>query len=93
MRLGRTMPRQSSKAGLGGVWLGDAAQADLSVGCGGQDDVVRLNARELFEDGARGISQAGAALPHLQALHQPGPANIAPKPKPRGIARQIPWCG
>lgn len=31
---------------------------------------MRLNAREFFEDGARGIPQAGALLPHLEALPQ-----------------------
>ena len=40
------------------------------MSCGGQDDIVRLNARELFEDCARGVSEARTALPHLQALPQ-----------------------
>jgi hypothetical protein len=38
--------------------------------CCRQDDVVGLNAGELFQDRARGVSEAGAALPHLQALPQ-----------------------
>src|SRR5258708_39559346 len=40
------------------------------MGCRRQDDVVRLNAREFFEDRARGVSETGAALPHLEALPQ-----------------------
>src|SRR5436309_15434720 len=38
---------------LGVVGLSDAAQADLGVCRGGQDDVVRLDASELIEHGAR----------------------------------------
>ena len=53
------------ECGLSGVWLGDAPQTDLAVSCSGQDHIMRLNAGELFEDGARGVSEARAALPHL----------------------------
>ena len=56
--------------GLCRVWLGHTAQANLAVRCGRQDDVLGLNAREFFEDGARGIAETCAALPHLQALPQ-----------------------
>ena len=38
--------------------------------CGRQDHVMRLDARKLFEDRARRISKACAALPHLEALPQ-----------------------
>ena len=56
---------------LGGVGLSDAAQAGiLAVRCGRQDHVMRLDARKLFEDRARRISKACAALPHLEALPQ-----------------------
>ena len=68
--LGQNDAEAVEECGLSGVWLGDAPQTDLSVSCGGQDDIVRGNARELFEDGARGVSEARAALPHLQALPQ-----------------------
>jgi hypothetical protein len=40
------------------------------VGGGWQYDVVRLNSGELLEHGARGISETGALLPHLEALPQ-----------------------
>ena len=43
---------------LSRIWVGNAAQADVAVGCGGQDNVVRLNARKLFEDCARRASKA-----------------------------------
>jgi hypothetical protein len=56
--------------GLSGIGLGDASQANLAVRCGRQDDVVGLNARKLFEDGARRVSKAGALLPHLEAFPQ-----------------------
>ena len=36
--------------------------------CSRQDNVVGLNARELFEDGERRVAEAGALLPHLEAL-------------------------
>ena len=55
---------------LGGVGLSDAAQANLAVGCGRQNDIVRLNPCELFEDRARRVSKACALLPHLEALPQ-----------------------
>ncbi len=62
------------QGGLRRVWLGHAAQANLSVRCGrqddGQDDVLGLNAFEFFQDDARGIAETGAALPHLQAFPQ-----------------------
>ena len=35
-----------------------------------QHNVVGLDARKLLEDCSRGISQAGALLPHLEALPQ-----------------------
>ena len=38
--------------------------------CGRQDHVMRLDARKLFEDRARRISKACAALPHLEAFPQ-----------------------
>ena len=56
--------------GTGGVWLGDATQADMAVGWREHHDIVGLNAPKLFEGGARRISQTGAALPHLEALPQ-----------------------
>ena len=68
--LGQDDAEAIEQSGLGGVGLGDAAQADLAVGCGWQDDVVRLNACEFFEDGARRIAETCALLPHLEALPQ-----------------------
>jgi hypothetical protein len=41
------------ECGLGGIWLGDTTQPDLTEGGGRQHDVVGLDARELFKDGAR----------------------------------------
>src|SRR5437764_12820726 len=38
--------------------------------CGWQHDVMRLDAGEFFEHGARGVTKTGALLPHLQALPQ-----------------------
>ena len=43
------------EGGLGGIWLGDAAQPDLAEGGSRQDDVMRLDARELFKNGTRGV--------------------------------------
>jgi hypothetical protein len=60
MRLGKIMPRRS-RSGLCGVGLSDTAQADLAMRCGGQDDVVRLNARGLFESGSSAIAKRAAA--------------------------------
>ena len=68
--LGQDDAEAIKERGLGGVGLGDAAQADIAVRLGGQDDVVGLDARELVEDGARGVAEAGALLPHFQALPQ-----------------------
>ena len=56
-----------NERGLGGIGLGYAAQADLAMGCGRQDNVVRLNAGELFENGARGVSETGS-LCHISRL-------------------------
>ena len=56
------------QGGLGRVGARDAAQADIAVCGGGQHHVVRLNAGEFFEERARGVSDAGALLPHLQSL-------------------------
>jgi len=50
--------------------LGDATQTYLAVGGGWQHDIIRLNARELFEHGSWGIAETSAALPHLEALPQ-----------------------
>ena len=68
--LGQTEAEAIEQRGLSGIGLSDAAQADLAVGCGRQDDVVRLDAGELVEHGAREVAQAGALLPHLEALPQ-----------------------
>ena len=68
--LGQNEAEAIEERGLGGVGLSDAAQADLTVEGGWQHDVMRLNAREFFEHGAGGVSETGAALPHLQALPQ-----------------------
>jgi len=43
--------------GLRRVWLGHTTQANLAVRGGRQDDVLGLNAREFFQDGARGIAE------------------------------------
>jgi len=56
--------------GLGGVGLGDAAQAEQTLRRGGQHHVVRLDARQLLQDGPRRVAQTSAALPHRQALPQ-----------------------
>ena len=58
------------ESGLGWVWLVYAAQANLSVRCDRQDDVLGLNAFEFFQDAAWGIAETGVALPHLEALPQ-----------------------
>ena len=68
--LGQDDAEAVEQCGLSGIGLGDAAQADLAVGCGWQDDVVRLNACELFEYRARRVSETCALLPHLEALPQ-----------------------
>lgn len=48
---------------MGGIGLGDAAQANVAMGGGRQDDVVGLDAREFFEHGARGVAEARTLLP------------------------------
>jgi hypothetical protein len=58
------------ESGLCRVWLGHAAQANLTMRCGRQNDVLGLNALEFFQDSAWGIAETGAALPHLEALLQ-----------------------
>ena len=68
--LGQDDAEAVEKRRLGGVGLGDAAQSDLPVRCGRQDDVVGLDADELFEESARRVSEARALLPHLEALPQ-----------------------
>src|ERR1700722_18680156 len=68
--LGQDDAEAIKKRGLGVVGVSDTSQTDLAVRCGRQDDVVRLDAGKLFEDRARRVSEAGALLPHLQALPQ-----------------------
>ena len=58
------------ESGLCRVWLGHAAQTNLAMRCGRQNDVLGLNAFEFFQDDARRITETCAALPHLQALPQ-----------------------
>ena len=41
------------QGGLSGIGLGDTTQADVAMGRSGQHDIVRLNALQLFKDGAR----------------------------------------
>ena len=53
------------ESGLCRVWLGHAAQTNLSVRRSRQNDVLRLNAFEFFQDGAWGIAETCAALPLL----------------------------
>ena len=65
--LGQDDAEAVEQRGLGGVGLGDTAQADLAVRCGRQHDIVRLDAGKLFEDRARRVAEAGALLPHLEA--------------------------
>jgi len=55
------------ESGLCRVWLGDAAQANLAMRCGRQDDILGLNAREFFQDDARGIAETCAAC-HISKL-------------------------
>src|SRR5271166_3757696 len=43
---------------------------DYAVGCCWQHHVVRLDARQFLEDGARRVAETGTALPHLQTLPQ-----------------------
>jgi hypothetical protein len=68
--LGQDNAKAVEERGLCGVGLSDAAQADLAMR-GGQDDVVRLNARKLFEDapGSRPRSSRRSAAPGF-CLHQ-----------------------
>src|SRR6476660_6151786 len=47
--------------GLSRIWVGNAAQADVAVGCGGQDNVVRLN-------GASSSRIVRGALPRPERL-------------------------
>src|SRR5882762_9787564 len=49
------------ESGLCGIGLGDATQTDLAMGGGWQHDIIRLNARELFEHGSWGIAETSAA--------------------------------
>jgi hypothetical protein len=42
----------------------------MSVRCSRQHHIVRLDARQLLENGARRVAEAGALLPHLKALPQ-----------------------
>ena len=53
---------------LADIRLSDAAQADLTMCSGGQDDVAGLNTRQFFENSARGVAEAGALLPQFQAF-------------------------
>jgi hypothetical protein len=53
---------------LSGIGPGDTAQSDLAMSCGWQDDIVRLDTGQFFENGARGIAEARAVLPHLERL-------------------------
>lgn len=66
--LGQDDAEAIEESGLSAVWLCDAAQANLAVRCGRQDDIVGPNARKLFEDGARRVSKAFAPLPHFEAF-------------------------
>ncbi len=68
--LGQDDTESIEECGLCGVRLGDAAQANLAVRRGRHDDVVGLNARQLFEDGARRVAEACTLLPHLEAFPQ-----------------------
>ena len=53
--LGQDDAEAVEKGSLAEVGFGDAAQADQGLWRGRQDDVVGLNARQLFEDGAWGV--------------------------------------
>jgi len=68
--LGQDDTEPSEKCGLSGVWLSDAAQTNLTVGFGRQDEDVRLNVCEFFEDRAWRVPKPSALLPHLEALPQ-----------------------
>ena len=50
------------------IRLGNTAQSNLTVRVRGQNHVVRLNARQFFEQRARRVTQPGALLPQLQGL-------------------------
>src|SRR6266566_2054441 len=56
--------------GLRRIGLGHATQADLSVCRRWQDHIVRLDERELFEHGARGIAKPALLLPQLEGFPQ-----------------------
>ena len=58
------------KCDLIAVGLSDAPQADLAVCRAGQHNVVRVDACQFLENGARRVTETGALLPHLQALPQ-----------------------
>ena len=68
--LGQDYTEAIEECGLGGVWLGDAAQPDLAVRRGRHDDVVGLNARQFLEESPRRVSEACTLLPHLKAFPQ-----------------------
>ena len=51
-----------------GVRFGDAAQVDLAMRLGRQDDVVGLDASQFLKNRARRIPESRTALPHLKHL-------------------------
>ena len=44
--LGQDDTEAVEQSGLGGIWLGHAAQTNLAVRCGRQDDILGLDARQ-----------------------------------------------
>ena len=67
LHLGRVVEDQSR--GEGGQLVFRRGACALERRCRG-GRVVRLNSCELFEYGAGGVCETGAALPHLKALRQ-----------------------
>jgi hypothetical protein len=69
MRLGRTMPRRSSSVDWAGSgWSMQSRRISPWIAVGRMTSCDWM--RELFEDGARGVAEARALLPHLEALLQ-----------------------
>jgi hypothetical protein len=65
-QLGQNDAKAIEKCRLGGIGLGDAAQADRTVSGCWQHDVVRLDPCQFFEHGARRVSKAGGLLPRAR---------------------------
>ena len=64
----QTQPVEERRGGL--VRAGDAAESEFAwrLVSGGEHDVMALQTREFFENGARAVPEARALLPFLKGL-------------------------